>query len=375
MKNKKKNLAGILIGSAVLAAAVAGIFFFEVRPREEEPDETIRPIKSLVVGESRELPKLYFPGTLRADSEVDLSFEVSGRLIEFPVRRGDTVKEGELLARLDPSNYENMVKNAEADLERAQSSLERIRKVLDTGAVSQEDYSAALAAREKAAANLSVQRKALADTRLTARFDGVVADTYADNFDTVAPGRPVLKLQDTSTLNITISVPESYMLIASAEELERAEIAAVFDWMPDRSFPLELKEFATAADPVTRTYRAVFTLDRHDDAVLLPDAVGTVVVERGLPEEVEDRVLVPSDAVGFTSDGRPFVWALERISDDVYRAGRRIVELGSRRGEWIEIAKGLEPGARIATAGITVLTEGRLVRPFEEKNPTGNAAG
>ena len=198
MKKMMKNATGRWIGGALLAAGVAAVFLIKVKPEDEPADTTVRPIKSLVVGADAPRPKLYFPGTVEADVEVNLSFEVGGRLVEFPVRRGMVVAQGDVLGKLDPRNYENQVKNAEADLERAQSSLGRIEKALKVNAVSQDEYSQARAAVAKAEAQLAIQRKALDDTRLEARFRGVVSDTFADNYDTVSPGQPVLKLQDES---------------------------------------------------------------------------------------------------------------------------------------------------------------------------------
>lgn len=366
MKKIMKNPVGRVIGGLVLAAAVGSVFLIDIKPREDKEEPPIRPVKSMIVGEVQEMPLLYFPGVIQPDAEVDLSFEVGGRIIEFPARRGLTVSEGDLLARLDPSNYENQVRNAEADLGRAQSSLDRIAKALETGAVSEEEYSQAKAARDKAEAALSIQRKALEDTRLTARFEGVVSDTYADNFDTVSPGRPILRLQDVSTLAITIAVPEGYMRTASEELIEASDVHVVFDWLPDDVFPLTLKEFATTADPVTRTYRATFTMSKPEEVWLIPDGIGTVVIRRPLPEDVADMILVPSDAVGFTAAGEPFVWALEETENGVYTARRQIIEPGKRIRDQIVATAGLPSGTRIATAGITMLTEGRKVRLLDD---------
>ena len=137
---KPRNLSGKLIGGVLLAAGVAAVFLYKAKPEEEPEDTTVRPVKSWVVGADAPRPKLYFPGTVEADVEVDLSFEVGGRLVEFPVRRGTVVEQGAVLGRLDPRNFENQVKNAEADLERAQSSLGRIEKALKVNAVSQDEY-------------------------------------------------------------------------------------------------------------------------------------------------------------------------------------------------------------------------------------------
>lgn len=363
---KPRNLSGKLIGGVLLAAGVAAVFLYKAKPEEEPEDTTVRPVKSWVVGADAPRPKLYFPGTVEADVEVDLSFEVGGRLVEFPVRRGTVVEQGAVLGRLDPRNFENQVKNAEADLERAQSSLGRIEKALRVNAVSQDEYSQARAAVAKAEAQLAIQRKALDDTRLEARFRGVVSDVFADQFDTVSPGQPVLKLQDVATLTIAVSVPEGYVQLASPGKLDSASFAVRFDSLPGRSFPVQLKEFVTTADPVTQTYRATFSMEKPAGVFLLPGMSGTVVVEGAKPSAAGEILAVPSNAVGFASDGAAFVWVLDAQDGGVYAARRQPVALGKRLGENVEVRDGLAPGARIAAAGVAILTEGRRVRLLDE---------
>lgn len=366
MSKTTKNATGRWIGGALLAAGVAAVFLIKVKPEDEPADTTIRPIKSLVVGADAPRPKLYFPGTVEADVEVDLSFEVGGRLVEFPVRRGLVVAQGDVLGKLDPRNYENQVKNAEADLERAQSSLGRIEKALKVNAVSQDEYSQARAAVAKAEAQLAIQRKALDDTQLAARFQGVVSDTFADQFDTVSPGQPVLKLQDVSTLTIAVSVPESYVQLATPDKLGSASFAVQFDSLPGQSFPVRLKEFVTTADPVTQTYRATFAMEKPDGVFLLPGMSGTVVIEGAQPSATGGTLTVPSNAVGFASDGAAFVWVLEAQDGGAFDMRRQVVVLGRRLGENVEVLDGLAPGARIAAAGVAILTEGRRVRLLDE---------
>ena len=366
MKKMMKNATGRWIGGALLAAGVAAVFLIKVKPEDEPADTTVRPIKSLVVGADAPRPKLYFPGTVEADVEVNLSFEVGGRLVDFPVRRGMVVAQGDVLGKLDPRNYENQVKNAEADLERAQSSLGRIEKALKVNAVSQDEYSQARAAVAKAEAQLAIQRKALDDTQLAARFRGVVSDTFADQFDTVSPGQPVLKLQDVSTLTIAVSVPESYVQLATPDKLGSASFAVQFDSLPGQSFPVQLKEFVTTADPVTQTYRATFSMEKPDGVFLLPGMSGTVVLEGAQPSAAGQPLAVPSNAVGFASDGAAFVWVLETQDGGVFEVRRQVVALGQRRGESVEVLDGLAPGTRIAAAGVAILTEGRRVRLLDD---------
>jgi multidrug efflux pump subunit AcrA (membrane-fusion protein) len=93
---------------------------------------------------------------------------------------------------------------------------------------------------------------------------------------------------------------------------------------------------------------------------------GTVVVEGAKPSAAGEILAVPSNAVGFASDGAAFVWVLDAQDGGVYAARRQPVALGKRLGENVEVLDGLAPGARIAAAGVAILTEGRQVRLLHE---------
>ena len=347
-------------------AAIPALFLYRVTPEAPVEDSLVRPIKFMVVGNYTDRPILYFPGSVEADREVDLAFEVGGRLIEFPVRRGMLVEEGDVLGRLDPTTFENQLRNVEAELDLARSSLARIERALAVNAVSQEEFARAKAAVLKAEAQLEIHQKALEDTVLKARFDGRVSETFVNTFDNVNSGRPVLKLQDTRQLALAVSVPETYVHWAQPDFLEHAPFVVTFDSLPDVEYPATVREYATVADPVTRTFRVRLKFEHDDDFLLLPGMTGAVRVDG--PEHVyaDAPELVPSDAVGFTSDGRAFVWALDPSdTSNEYLARRQFVELGRRSGETIE-AIGIETGTRIATAGVATLTEGRRVRLLGE---------
>ena len=353
----------------LLAAAVACVFLYHPEAKEDDTPPPVRPIKSMLVGPPATLPTISFPGTVDATAGVDLSFDVSGRIIEFPAVRGMEVKEGDLLARLDDRDYANDVKSAEAELAYYQSNFKRMEVALAQNAVSQDDYYSAKASADKARAALEIAQKALEDTRLNARFGGYVSETYADNYDTVSSGTAILKLQDLSAFDLIVSVPESYVLSAEADIRAEFIFEASFDSLPGRTFPVRVKDAARVADPVTQTYRATFTLDAPEGINILPGMTCTVsatIPESEIPAVSGGYLVVPSGAVGAAADKSSFVWRLEDNGDGTYTVRRATVTLGERSGEDIYVLSGLNAGDRIAVAGVTVLTEGRIVRLLDD---------
>jgi len=370
MQEKRFSL-GRLIGAVLLIAAVAAVFFFRPKKEVEQEELIVRPVKSIVAGETFGEPELFFPGLVGANSGVDLSFEVTGRLIDMPVKKGLKVKKGDLLGKLDPRDFENDVKNAEAEKERAKSSFDRMTKASESNAVSKEDVSKAKADFDKATAQLEIKRKALDDTRMLARFDGLIANTYVDTFDTLTAGTPILTLQDVSQVTIDVAVPEQYVINGAKNNPSNRIYKVMFDGLPGRRFDVIFNEFTTKADERTQTYLASFKMPAPTDVRILPGMSATIAV-KGMHEtaSAEKSLGLPSDAVGIDSQGRHFVWVLQAGEGGVFTAQRRTVKVGDRQGVMIQVLDGLKPGERIATAGISLLTEGRrvtLLKPSQKK--------
>lgn len=364
---KKKSVAGRAVALAILAVAVCAVFTWERDAGVESAAEPVRPVKSMVVGETAALPPIRFPGILKAADDVDLSFEVSGRIVEFPVVKGQDVKKGDLIARLDPTDFDNRVKEATASRDLAKTTLEKFENALRSGGVSQHERDKARADLDRAEANLRTVAKAREDSELRAKFDGTIAQKYADNFGTVAAGRPVVRLQNIESFQIEISVPERDVVYGKRFQQIGTKVSAVFDSIPGVEVPAEFKDFVLTPDPATLTYKSTFNLLGVPRGVnVVPGMTATLVFDRSAVTGLESAPVVPLDAIGRGSDGSAFVWKLVEEKDGVYAAERAAVTLGERVGSAFKIDSGLSAGDRIALAGVSVLTEGRRLRLLED---------
>ncbi len=362
----KKKMSGKIIGGILLIAAVAAVLFFRPKKEIQPEDTTIRPIKSVIVGDTFKTPDLFFPGLVDSDQRVDLSFNVAGQILKMPTVKGQQVKKGDLLAQLDDTSFQNQLKNSQAELTRAEATFQRMDKALKSNAISKEDFSKAEADFNKAKANLEISKKNLEDTKILARFDGVIADMYVDNYDTISPEQAIIALQNNSLVNIVVSIPEQYLIHKRNNEKDSKNYTyyAIFDALPGEKFELSIKEFSTQADFKTQTYTVSFQMKAPDKFNILPGMSATVVVKDFVTAEKssEDTLMIESDYTGIDSKGDHFVWILEKTdNENIYKVTRRNIKTGRRSGTTVQILEGLKKGERIASAGITVLTEGRTV--------------
>jgi multidrug efflux pump subunit AcrA (membrane-fusion protein) len=145
----------------------------------------------------------------------------------------------------------------------------------------------------------------------------------------------------------------------------------MFDGLPGRRFNVIFNEFTTKADERTQTYLASFKMPAPADVRILPGMSATIAV-KGLVETPggQNSLALPSDAVGIDGQGQHFVWVLEKADGDLLVARKRVVKVGDRQGASIQVVEGLKAGERVATAGISLLVEGRkvtLLKPAQKK--------
>jgi len=343
------------------------------QPVPPPPPEVARPAKLFTVVGPDEMLMRSFPGEVQASDEASLAFRVRGKLVEFPANRGIPVQQGDLLARLDPSDYQAALNEAQAQYDLAVAQFDRAAELVDRQLVSRAEYEQRLALKKVRKSDLTRASNNLDYTQLFAPFDGVVARRLSENFESVAAGQVVLILQTKKMVDIIVDVPESIVVrvMRTLGELEPEPVQVRFGSSKGRTYTAYYKEHETNADPATLTFKVTFSLPAPDDMNVLPGMSATVIADlSGLySEEVEGVTLVPIEAV-FSAEEEPLdadwrqVWI---VDPDSMRALRRDVRAGPLTGHNIAILEGLDPGELIIAAGVNSVQEGMWVRPMERE--------
>jgi len=355
------------------------LFFLQGCGKEEIAEKKIiRPVKAMKVTEVLQFRQRQFPGTAKATQEIDLSFRVSGPLITLPVDIGDEVSVGDVVARIDPRDYEVELRSAQGELnesiaimKRANADYKRVKTIFETdpGAISQISVDNALQARDSArakvdalTASVATKNDRLKYTHLKAPFDGVVVNKYVENFQDVRQKQAVVRIVDKSQIEMIISIPENLIMLASTAE----NIEVIFDPFPDRKIPAEIKEIGAEASKTTRTYPVTLIMEQPDDITILPGMAGKATGHA--PEDqsmVPKGRLVPVDAIFSPDDiDKTYVWIIDEKSKQVTK---QEVTTGRLSNTGILVTDGLETGVWIAIAGVHNLREGMEVRILEEK--------
>ncbi len=328
--------------------------------KSETEAPVIRPVLSMQVGGDASFGGRTFPGQARAIQEANLAFDVSGTLNQRPVKVGDRVKKGQLLASLDPRDYRSKFNAAKAELNRAKATFKRAEELIKEHHISEVEYDKLKATYEVAAANLETARKALSDTELKAPFDGEISELFVKNFVAVTAKQKIARLVDNTKIEMVIDIPET--LISRAPAVK--QVLVRFDAFPEHDIIATVKEIGTEASKTTRTYPVTLVMDQPEGITILPGMAGEA---RGDPDQIPQdlkeqmrRIEVPLSAV-FSPDesNQSFVWVIDEQAGTV---SQRAVKTGELKSQGLVIEDGLVAGEWIAVAGVHRLREGQKVR-------------
>ena len=329
-------------------------------PAAEAPvaEQSIRPARIFQVVSEGASTTYEFVGRVEAAQTVDVSFEVSGPLVQLPVLEGQTVAKGSLVAALDPRDFMLAVREAEVQLQLAGQDFKRKRKLLAERGISQSVVDDARALYELRQVRLAQAKEALADTKIYAPFDAYVARRFTDNHVNVTPENKIARLTDLTELLIKANIPES--IYATATEDSVLSMAAEFSFAPDRRFALEVRENTGEADAVAQTYAVTFAMPPPESLNVLPGMTATVIVE--MTGELAG-VRVPTTALIGGREGDFFVWVFDPATGGIEK---RTVEVGPASGAGVPIRSGLRDGDLIVAAGASHLRSGMQVRMLGE---------
>jgi RND family efflux transporter MFP subunit len=358
-----KNMIRVVV-AATIAAGIAGCGDKE----RESPGPVVRPVKTAVATGLRG-GEFTFPATVEAGRKMLVSFRVPGRIVELPVKEGEDVKKGQLIARLDPNDYQLAVDEARADFTRAEADFERYTTMYEKDAVPRADLDQKRSERDIARARREEAQKNLEYTYLRAPFDGTIGNRFVENYMDVTAQEQIVDLNNTDTVEIQVDAPES--LVSSLRQYEGqldVKIHAEFASATGKQYDLSLKEIATRADPQTQTFRITLEMPKPDDITLLPGMSATVRLT-ATPKagvDIDAPVTVPAIAVVGDGADENYVWVVDTGDMTVHRVN---VVVGALQGaDEIRIEEGLAGGEIVVVAGMKTLSEGKKVRFWEEQD-------
>lgn len=351
----------------VVTAAALSIMMFGMaacggKDAEQAREPAVRPVKLITLLPASDLQTSRYPAVISAGQSADLSFQVGGFVEEIPVVTAQQVNEGDLIARLDQSDYQSQLTSARSQFQNAEEEYQRAVRLAKEDAIAQSVLEQRLSQRDVARAQLDTAEKALEDTVLRAPFAGVVVQKPANAGDNLPAGQLVASLMGRGALKAAVDLPAR--VIAESQEVEDRGAVVILEAAPDERIAATFLEANLLADTTSQTYEVTFTFEPPQNIVVLPGMNATVELSsaRRSDSTAANRISVPLSAV--VSEGAAkYVWV---VDENTMTVSRREVTVADGIGEMAVVTEGLTLGETIATAGASFLAEGMQVRPWTE---------
>jgi multidrug efflux pump subunit AcrA (membrane-fusion protein) len=360
------------------------------------------------VQQVRERETIAVSGTISTqNSPANVSFLVSGKVVFVGPREGEFVKQGQVLARIDPTDFNLKVKGAAAQAATAQAAMEktlhsarpelleqarigferaedeyrRMKLLYDAKSLAPNDFQKYRAAYEharqdfeqaraggqredkdqargaynQAVAHLEVAGKSLSDATLCAPISGYIAKRSIEPGDTAAPGRIVFEIVQMDPVEVNVGVPETDVHLVRIGQKADITVPA----LPGKTFQGTVRVINVSADPNTRTFMTRISVANREREL----RVGMVAEATIRGDRMVSMATLPGDAVVRDPQGATQVYVYYPDQKRVYT---KRVEIGTAVNRNVEIKSGLSGNELIVLAGQTKLRNGLTVAATEQ---------
>ena len=349
--------------TAVFVALGALLLLSACKRADDVAAPEIRPVRVTTIESRATNGVVSLTGTVQAQTEINLAFRIDGRLIERTVDIGDTVKPGQLVARLDSQNEETGVQSVRAQLAAARAQLvearnnhARMRDLVAEAAVSRALFDQAVASLKTAESQVdSVQSQLtlalnrLSYTRLVSDVAGVVTARGPEPGEVVSAGRMIVQVAREGARDAVFGVSAQVKDIAP----KNPEIKVVLTSDPRISAIGRVREVSPRADAVTGTFAVRVRLIDPPPALRLGSTV-TGFMNLDGSHDIE----IPASAL-MRSGGASAVWV---VDPKALTVSLRQVEVQTQNTANVKIGAGLNAGDWVVTAGVQALSPGQKVR-------------
>jgi RND family efflux transporter MFP subunit len=309
------------------------------------------PVKAAIVETAASAAAVGATGTLTGKEEIALAFKIGGIVAKLTVEPGQSVKAGDLLAELTPTEIGAEVEKARQGRAKALRDVERVKKLYADSVATLEQLQDATTGLQVAESNLKIAEFNKDFAVIRAPFDGVVLQRNAEVSQLVSPGQMIVQLRTARRgLVVRAGLPDRDVLRVHLGD--RAELR--FAAMPDVRFTGTVTQVAVAATSGTGTYPVEIAVS-GGDRVLIDGLVADVRI--GVRGGASGPVLPVESLLEADGDSASvFV-----LSTDNQHAERRAVRIGALGGRVVPVQSGVKAGERVVVAGAAYLTDGARI--------------
>lgn len=304
-------------------------------------------VEAVIVQPQHLQDKIITTGTLLANEEVELRSEISGRVIAVSFAEGTKVKKGQLLVRINDRELRAQLQQKEIAEKQASDEEKRAQQLFDIKGISQEDYDKIRNSLEMIQAEKEALQSQLAETEITAPFDGIVGLRHISEGGYVTPDMLIASMQEVNPMKVEFSIPEKYtgqlkdgteitIKVGESEEEHKGTVYAI----------------ESKIDLDTRTIKARAKIPNPKNN-LIPGSFAKVEI---ILEEIPDAIVIPSEAIVPELSGQKVYVCINGKANSVP------VKSGIRTEDGVQITDGLVPNDTLIVSGLLQLANGKGVQ-------------
>lgn len=336
------------------------LLFVACNNQSSDNKEIIRKVKVEKVTQASEILKKDFSGILKEAKEVNLSFRVAGPIQSIYVAEGSYIKKGDLVAEIDPRDYQIQVDVAQAQYDQVIAETKRVKELYNRNSVADKDYDKAISGEKLITAQLTHAKDQLRDTKLYAPFSGYIQEINFEKGELINTGMPIAKLIDLNTYKIEVDIPSSLFILKN----DFVSFSCKSFETGSKELPLKLLSYNVKAN-ANQLYKLFFQLDPGKNKELKPGMSMQIYIRYINP--VKASLSVPLNAV-FYEDDKSFVWIYNTTDSTVSK--KEIITNGIASDGNIRVSRGLTGEEVIVVAGVNVIKENQKVTPIKPVSET-----
>jgi len=346
---KAKNILIIIL--IIAALAFIKIKFFvnnnDKKPMSKDGKPPAIPIGVYVVKYEELKNELYVSGTLIANESAILYPEISGKITKLFLREGETVKKGELIAKINDSDLQVQLKKINLQTALLKEKLERIKSLQKIGGTSQEELDNASNVLEINLAEADIVKTQIKKTEILAPFDGTLGFKNISEGSIANTSTVIAEIQQLNPIKIEFSIPEKYSNLISKND-------KVFFKINENPQAFEAR--VIAIDPKINTLERTLQIRAIADNSKLFFIPGSFA-KINLPlKKIENALMIPTESI------IPILKGKKVFVCKNGKAVEALVTTGIRNSDKIQIIEGISDGDSIVTMGMVQLKQGSEVR-------------
>ena len=318
--------------------------------QKEEKESKLIKVETITIGSDASATSTDFPGRVKASEEVNMAFKVSGTLARVYVDEGDKVRKGQIIAELDPVDYQTQL-----------AATERVIALYADSVATAGDYDKARYGLQQITAKYKHAKDQLADTRIYAPFSGTIKKRMYDPPTVLGAGMPVVSIITDNSLEIEINIPTS----AYVNRDRFTSFTTSFDFLEAKTVDLKLISISPAAN-ANQLYTVRLAVPNGLSNRLSPGMNAMVRISHA-NATVSNSIEIPSSAM-FEEKGNSFVWIFNASNGTIHRRQIEVERLDTKGNAVVK--SGLKTGDEIVTSGVHKLKDGQTAERLEPMSKT-----